>query len=167
MTPTKGNVSDANTTDGILDMARQNASRGNDIAKAATKIIAKRMALGLAAALDPVHSDHVEFARMVPEKVEAFSAASMIMLKQSGEASQQIISLASEEIMTTARATIEMTGCSGPFACAEAQSRFVHAWLSRVSSSLNAMGMLALTAQAAAMEPIRRTVVANAERLGV
>lgn len=166
MTSTNGNVFRTDTTDRILTMARQNASRRDDLAKATTKIIAKRVALGLTAVLDPVHADHVEFARMVPEKVEAFSAAGMIMLNQSGEASRQMMRLASEEVVTTACATIEMTGCSSPVAWAEVQGRFVCAWLSRVTSSLNTMGMLALTAQAAAMAPIRQTVVANAERLG-
>jgi O-methyltransferase involved in polyketide biosynthesis len=166
MTATNGNVSRADTTDGILAMARQNASRGNDIAKATRKIIAKRVALGLAAVLDPMHADHVEFARMVPEKVQAFSAAGMVMLNQSGEASRQMMRLASEEVMTTACATIEMTGCCSPAAWAEAQSRFARAWFSRATSSLNTMGMLMLTAQAAAMAPIRQTVAANAERLG-
>jgi hypothetical protein len=53
-----------------------------------------------------------------------------------------------------------------PAAWAEAQSRFARAWFSRATSSLNMMGMLMLTAQAAAMAPIRQTVAANAERLG-
>lgn len=166
MTATNGNVSRADTTDGMLAMARQNACRGSDIARATTKIIAKRVALGLAAVLDPVHADHVEFARMVPEKVEAFSAAGMAMLNQSGEAGRQMMRLASEEVMTTACATIEVTGFSGPAAWAEAQGRFARAWLSRATSSFNTMGMLVLTAQAAAMAPILQTVSANAERLG-
>ncbi len=68
---------------------------------------------------------------MVPEKVEAFSAAGMVMLNQSGEASRQMMRLASEEVMTTACATLEMTGCSSPAAWAEAQSRLARAWLSR------------------------------------
>jgi O-methyltransferase involved in polyketide biosynthesis len=166
MIATNGNVSRADATDDILAMARQNASRSNDLAKATTNVIAKRVALGLAAALDPMHADHAEFARMVPEKVEAFSVASMVMLKQSGEASRQLMRLASEEVITTTCATIEMTGCSSPAAWAEAQSRLARAWLSRTTSSLNMMGMLVLTAQAAAMAPIRETVVANVERLG-
>jgi hypothetical protein len=124
------------------------------------------VALGLAAVLDPMHADHVEFARMVPEKVQAFSAAGMVMVKQSGEASRQMMRLASEEVMTTACATIKMTGCCSPAAWAEAQSRFARAWFGRATSSLNTMGMLMLTAQAAAMAPIRQTVAANAERLG-
>jgi hypothetical protein len=166
MAATNGNVSPADTADGILAMARQNASRGNDLAKATRRIIAKRVALGLAAVLDPVHADHVEFARMVPEKMEAFSAAGMVMLNQSGEASRQMMRLVSEEVMTTARATIEMTGCCSPAAWAEAQSRFARAWFSRATSSLNMMGMLMLTAQAATMAPIRQTVDDNTQRLG-
>jgi O-methyltransferase involved in polyketide biosynthesis len=165
MTSTNGNGG-ADMTDGMLAMARQNASRGSDMARATTKIIAKRVALGLAAAMDPMHADHVEFARMVPEKVEAFSAAGMVMLDQSGEAGRQMMRLASEEAMTTACATIEISGCFSPLAWAEAQSRFARAWLSRATLSFNTMGMLVLTAQAAAMAPIRQTVVANAERLG-
>lgn len=166
MTSTNGNVSRADTTDSVLAMAMQNAGHGNDLANATTKIIAKRVALGLAAAWDPMHADHAELARMVPEKVEAFSAAGMVMLKQSGEAGREMMRMASEEVMTTACATIEMTSCSSPVAWAEAQSRFARAWLSRATSSFNAMGMLVLTVQAAAMAPIRQTVVANAERLG-
>jgi hypothetical protein len=165
MTSTHDSVSRTDTTDGMLAMATRNASGGNDLAKAMTKIISKRVALGLAAVLDPVHADHVELARMVPEKIEAFSAAGMVMLNQSGEASRQMMRLASQEVMTTASATIEMTGCSSPLAWAEAQSRFAHAWLSRATSSLNTMGMLMLTAHTAAMAPIHQTVVANAERL--
>jgi hypothetical protein len=33
--------------------------------------------------------DRAEFSRMVPEKIEAFSTADMVMLKQSGQASRQ------------------------------------------------------------------------------
>jgi O-methyltransferase involved in polyketide biosynthesis len=165
MTPTNGNVSRADTADGILAMARQNASRGTDLAKASTKIIAKRLALGLAAAFDPVHANHVEFARIVPEKLEAFSAAGMVMLNQSRQASRQMMSLASLEVMTSGRAAMEMATCLTPMALGEAQAGFARAWFERVASRSVALGMLALKAQAAAMAPIRQTVAANVERL--
>ncbi len=103
---------------------------------------------------------------MVREKVETFSAAGMVMLDRSSQANRQLLRLASDEAVTTARATIEMTSCSSPAALAEAQGRFVRAWFDRVTSSFITMGMLALNAQAAAMAPIRHTVIANAERLG-
>jgi len=123
------------------------------------------VALGMAAALNPLQADYVEFAQIIPEKVEAFTAAGMVMMKQSGQAGRQFICLASDEVMTTARATIEMAGCSNPAALAEAQSRFARAWFSRAASSFIALGAHALASQAATMAPIRKTVVANAERL--
>jgi O-methyltransferase involved in polyketide biosynthesis len=166
MNPNSSDVSKADTMGGVLTAATQNAMHAGDIARATSQVIAKRVALGMAAAFDPLQADHVEFAQIIPEKVEAFSTAGMVMLKQSGQASRQMIRLASDEVMTTARATIEMVGCSSPFTLAEAQSRFARAWFSRAASSFIALGALALASQAATMAPIRQTVVANAERLG-
>jgi hypothetical protein len=151
---------------GFLAAATQNATCSGDIAIATTQVIAKRVKLGMAAAFNPLRADRAEFSRMVPEKVEAFSTAGMIMLKQSGQASRQMMRFASDEVMTTALGTIEMTGCSSPIALAEAQSRFARAWFDRATSIWIAMGSWAFGAQSAAMAPIRQTVVANAERLG-
>lgn len=120
----------------------------------------------MAATFNPLEADRAEFSRMVPEKVEAFSTAGMVMLKRSGQANRQMMSFASDEVMTTARATLEMTGCRSPAALAEAQGRFARAWFSRVTSSWIEMGIRAFEAQSAAMAPIRQTVLANAERLG-
>ncbi len=161
-----GDVSHADMMGGVLTAATQNAKHGGDMARATSQVIAKRVALGMAAAFNPVQADHAEFARIIPEKVEAFSTAGMAMLKQSGQASRQMVRLATDEVMATARATIEMTDCSGPAALAEAQSRFARAWFSRAASSFIALGALALASQAAIMAPVRQTVVANAERLG-
>jgi hypothetical protein len=102
---------------------------------------------------------------MVPEKVDAFSGAGMAMMRQSHQAGRQMMRRASDEVMSSARAAIEMIGCSGPAALAEAQGRFARAWVDRATSGFIALGMLAVTAQAAAMTPIRQTVAANAERL--
>jgi hypothetical protein len=166
MTSKSSDVSHADMMGGVLIAAAQNSKHGGDMARATSQVIAKRVALGMAAAFNPLQADHAEFARIIPEKVEAFSTAGMAMLKQSGQASRQMIRLATEEVMTTARATIEMTSCSGPAALAEAQSRFARAWLSRAASSFIALGALALASQAATMAPVRQTVLANAERLG-
>jgi Phasin protein len=102
---------------------------------------------------------------MFPEKVEAFSTAGMVMLKQSGQAGRQMMRFASDEVTTTVRATIEMSGCFSPVALAGAQSRFARAWFDRATSSWIAMGIRAFEAQSAAMAPIREAVIANAERL--
>jgi O-methyltransferase involved in polyketide biosynthesis len=151
---------------GFLAAAAQNARCGGDIALAATHVVARRVALGMAATFNPLWADRAEFSRMVPEKVEAFSSAGMVILKQSGQVNRQMMLSASDEVMTTARATIEMTGCSSPAALAEVQSRFARAWFARATSSWIAMGVRVFEAQSAAMAPIRQTVVANAERLG-
>jgi hypothetical protein len=151
--------------DKVLSAATENAKHGGDIARAAGQVIAKRVALGIAAAFNPLQADHAEFARIIPEKVEAFSTAGMAMLTQSGHARRHIIHLASDEVIATARATIEMTRCVSPAALAEVQSRFACAWFSRTASSWIALGALAMASQAATMAPIRQTVVADAERL--
>jgi hypothetical protein len=158
--------STADAMDGFMAAATQNVSCGGDIAIATTQVIGKRVALGMAATFNPLWADRAEFSRMVPEKVEAFSTAGMVMLKQSGQASRQMMRFASDEVTTTVRATIEMSGCRSPAALAGAQSRFARAWFARATLSWIAMGIQAFEAQSAAMAPIRETVIANAERLG-
>jgi hypothetical protein len=124
------------------------------------------LALGVAATINPLWADRAEFSLMFPEKVEAFSTAGMVMLKQSGQASRQMMRFASDEVTTAVCATIEMSGCCSPVALAGVQSSFARAWFARASLSWFAMGMRAFKAQAAAMAPIRQMVTANAERLG-
>ena len=114
MTSISANVPGTGTIGDMFAIATRNASTGGDLAITASQIVAKRVALGIAAAMDPLRADHAEFERMVPEKVEAFSVAGMIMLEQSGQANRQMTRLASDAAMATARATIAMTGCSSP-----------------------------------------------------
>jgi O-methyltransferase involved in polyketide biosynthesis len=166
MTDHSDTISHADAMDCVVSAARENAARGNDIVIATSQVIAKRVALGIAAAFDPMNADHVEFARIVPEKVKAFSTSGMDMLRHSSEANRQMLRFASDEVTMTVRATMEIAECASPAAFAEAQGRFALACFSRAASSFIKLGMLALTAQAAAMAPIHATVVANAERLG-
>jgi hypothetical protein len=67
--------------------------------------------------------------------------------------------------MTTAQATLSMTSCVNPMAVAEAQGLFALDWINRAAANFFSLGILALTAQQAAMVPIQRTIAANAERL--
>jgi hypothetical protein len=150
---------------GVMTAATRTASSGNELAIAAGQIIAKRVALGVAAAFDPLQADHAEFGRMMPEKMEAFSAASMIMLEQSNQAGWEITRLASDEVMTTARATLSLATCANPVAMAEAQGQFALAWFNRAASNFFAIGLMALGVQQAAMVPIQQTIAANTERL--
>jgi hypothetical protein len=149
----------------MVDLATRTAGSGSDLAIAAGQVVAKRVALGVAAAANPMAADHAEFARMVPEKLQAFSAAGMAMFEHSGEVGNRITRFASDEVMTTARATIEMATCFDPLSILEAQSRFMCAWWERTTANIMTLGMMSLSAQAAALSPIELAVAANTERL--
>jgi len=157
---------DTNTMVDMLTMATRNNSQSNDLVKGATQVVAKRVALGMAAAFHPSRADDVEFTRMVPEKMEAFSAASAVMLRQSDVVSRRVMSFHSDEVAIAVRAGAEMIGCGDPMSLAKSQVRFARAWFDRAASNFITLGMLALTGQAATMAPIRETVFANADRLG-
>ena len=150
---------------GMITAATRNASSSNALAVAAGQVIARRVALGVAAAFDPLTADHAEFGRMVPEKMQAFSAAGMVALEQSNRAGWEITRLAAGEVVTTARATFSLAACTGPMAMAEAQGQFASAWFNRAASNFFAIGLLALGVQQAAMVPIEQTIAANTQRL--
>ena len=149
----------------MLSLATRTADSSSGLAIAAGQVIAKRVALGMAAAVNPMAADHAEFARMVPEKVEAFSAAGLAMLEQSRGAMSQIARLASADFLTTARATIEIATSPSPLAMLDAQARFTRTWLSGAAANLMTLGMMAIGAQAATLQPLRLAVAANNERL--
>ncbi len=146
-------------------MAIQNMSYGDDIARASRHVIGKRVALGVQAALRPHRADHAEFARIVPEKVEAFSAAGKVMMEKSSEAGRQILKDVSLEVITAATAVAAMSRCANPADLAIAQGKFASEWMGRATSRFIDMGLFAMSAQAAALAPIRETVVQNSERL--
>jgi hypothetical protein len=149
----------------VFAAAKRKSGQDRDLLIAAGNVIARRVALGMACALDPLRADRDEFAGIVPEKVEAFSDASMIMLDRSADASRQLSRLAYDEAMATTRATIAIATCANPAALAAAQASFLLGWFDRASSNFAAMGMLALSAQNAAIAPISQSVHANVERL--
>lgn len=151
---------------GLLEVATRNAHSSNDLAAAATRIIARRAALGLAAMFDPMGADHAEFGRMVPEKVEAFSAAGMIMMRQATQAGEQVARFASDAVMAAVQATCAMVGSASPAAMAATQGQFARSWFEQAASNFMAIGILTLGAQEAALVPIQETLAANALRLG-
>jgi len=159
------NRRDPSTMGGVSAMAIHNMSCGDDIARASRHVIGKRVALGVQAALRPHRADHAEFARIIPEKVEAFSAAGKVMMQKSDEAGRQMIEDLSLEVVTAASAVVSMSQRPNPIDLAAAQGRFAYGWMGRAASRFIEMGMFAMAAQAAAMAPIRRTVVENSERL--
>jgi hypothetical protein len=94
---------------GVSALAIRTMTYGDDIARASQQVIRKRVVLGLQAALHPHRADHAEFARIIPEKVEAFSAAGQVMMQKSGEANRQIMEHVSSEVLTVARAAVSMS----------------------------------------------------------
>ncbi len=149
----------------VLAKASDNADRSGDLAKAAGGVMAKRLALGVAAAFDPLQADHAEFARMVPEKVQAFTEVGMIMLRQTEQANRQMTRFGQEELARTTRETMAMARCTNPAELVLAQTRFALGLFERASAQFVAMSMLMLSGQDAAMAPLRQTVAVNAERL--
>jgi len=152
--------------DTVVDAATQNAKSGSDLASAAGQIIAKRVALGVAAIIDPMRADHGEFGRMVPEKIEAFSAAGIILMQQASHACELFTRFASDAVGRATRANLAIAGSANPVEIAETQGHFAAGWFRMTASNFMAMGLLALNAQKAGMLPIQQTIAANAERLG-
>jgi hypothetical protein len=159
------NRRDPSTMGGVSALAIHNMTCGDDIARASRHVIRKRVTLGVQAALRPHRADHAEFAKIIPEKVEAFSAAGKVIMQKSDEAGRQMIEDLSLEVATAASAVVSMSQCPNPVDLAAAQGRFAYGWMGRATSRFIEMGMFAMAAQAAAMEPIRQTVVENSERL--
>jgi hypothetical protein len=164
--PTNAHKSETHSIAGFLAAVTRNADRSGDVALAAHKVIGKRVELGMAAALDPLGADHAEFVQIIPEKVEAFTSASVIMLKHTSRAGRTLTRLASDEMTTAFRAITALVTSPNPAALAEAQGNIARAWFERAAANFLGWSMLALDAQDAALAPIRQTVVANAERLG-
>jgi O-methyltransferase involved in polyketide biosynthesis len=157
---------DVDTIDGMFAEATRSAGRSKDLAIAAGKVVEKRVALGMKGFQNLKEEDHIEFGRMVPEKVQALAAAGMALLKHANHANQQMLGFASAEVMATSRAAIGIAQCSSPAAFMQAQGKFARAWFVRKTSNFIAAGMLSLEGQDAIMAPICQTVAANADRLG-
>ena len=155
----------AGTLGSVMEAARRSADVTKDLTVAAGQVVARRMALGMASGLNPSQSDRAEFARMVPEKVEAFSAANRIMLSQSSLLAQEMTRLASEEVHASARATLAMASCTSPMALATAHGRFMLDWFNRATANFVALGMMSIGAQDAAMAPLVQQVAVNVARL--
>jgi hypothetical protein len=150
------------TVHGVLAAATRSAGNSNALAIGAAQVIARRVALGVAASVNPLQADHGEFARMVPEKLAACTEAGRILLRWSDTARRQAVHSACDEVMVTARASTAMAHSANPAALASAYAR---AWCARMAAHSLSAGVLLLEAQDAAMAPFRETVAVNLQRL--
>jgi hypothetical protein len=139
--------------------------KGSELAVASGEVIARRMALGATALADPATADHVEFSRMVPEKMAALSAVAAVVQQRSVAVMAEMTRFASREATIALHAAGELALCSTPSALAAAQGRFVVGWFARAASQSLALGSLAMSAGGAMLAPIHRTATGNAKRL--
>lgn len=155
----------ANDIGATLAVASSGAAAGGELMVASGTVIALRMAMGVRALADPLTADHAELARLVPEKSEAVSAASIILLQQVGEAAHRATLFALDEFSAAADATTEITACGNPSALCTLPGNLALAAFGRVVAQSIAMGTLAMVAQQAAMSPFHLAATANAKRL--
>jgi len=141
------------------------ALKGAALAQAAGHVVAKRTALGLVAMADPTRADQAEFARMVPEKMEAFGTSAMTFMQCSAELAQHAVRFASSEMAIATKATAELARCRTPAAAAAAQSRFATAWFFRAFSQSIAVCALAMRSYGAVMNPVHQGAIRNSRRL--
>ena len=147
------------------DIGATLAAASGELMVASGTVIALRAAMGVRALADPATVDHGELALMLPEKTEAMSAASMILLQQAGEAAHRATLFALSELSAAAEATTKVAACGDPSARAALQGNLALAAFGRVMAQSIAMGTLAMMAQQAAMAPFHRAATANAKRL--
>jgi hypothetical protein len=148
-----------------LRVAGRNGRKTGEIALAAGQVVARRMALGAQAMVDPLNADHVEFAKIIPEKARAFSEAGMTWLQWSGKAVEQMASFAASEMATAAEGAVALAGCRTPADVIAVQGSLATSWFARVMSQSISLGSLALRSQGETMAPLHRTVTENARRL--
>jgi hypothetical protein len=141
------------------------AAAGSELMVASGTVIALRAAMGVRGLADPANADHGELARLLPEKSEAISAASMILLQQAGEAAHRAMLFALDELSAAADATKKIAACGDPSALAALQGNLALATFGRVMAQSIALATLAMGAQQAAILPFHRAATANAKRL--
>jgi hypothetical protein len=155
------------TCDGnVVGIAERNVRRGHELSVVSGEVIARRMAMGVTAMLDPANADQGELARLVPEKSEAISASGMAMLEQSGPLAERVTRFAVDEVLLAARAWASLASCRTPGAFVMAHQGLTFSWLVRMMAQGGAISAVALQSQGDALTPFRSAATANAERLG-
>jgi hypothetical protein len=108
----------------FLSAARHNSSQTAELTLAAAEVVFRRMTLGGFALVNPAAADHAEFARMVPEKTQAFSDAGSILISRSAQIGQEMGQFIADEMTLTAQtATAVLTSARprqhdrGPSGC--------------------------------------------------
>jgi hypothetical protein len=135
-----------------------------EMAQAAGTVIAERNALGLRALTSPFEAT-AELSRLVPEKLQALSAASTAVSGHTAEIGQRMIRMATDEFSIAMRTASQLWLCRTPTDYLTAQNHAVMDWFGRAFSHSMSLGTMITRSQAAALRPVHRAATDNARRL--
>ncbi len=148
-----------------LTAAGKTSLKSAALAMAASQVIARRSALGMAALSDPVRADNLELSRILPEKIGALSRAAFGVAQPSREIARQIARYSGTETVMLAGAMGALARCRTPAAVAAIQTQYATAWFFRSLSHAIAVNEIGMRSWSALVAPLHRTVLSNAERL--
>ncbi len=159
------NCSNQTAMANVRSTAGSNSGQTMELTLAAAEVVFRRMTLGGFAIVNPLGADHDEFARMVPEKTQAFSDAGSVLMDRSARIGQEVTRLFANEMIRAAETATAMLTIPNPASMMVAQAEAALSWAERVATLPRAICLLALEAQAAVMAPIHRTATNNLKRL--
>lgn len=129
------------------------------------RVVQKRMELGMDAVRNPVTADYVEFGKMLPEKIEALSSASVIFGEKSTILAIQGMRFMTHEAAQAARHAQALIASPNPLAALTAQTAYVVAAAQRLVNASLLLSSMGATLIDASGTPSHRTVMANDRRL--
>lgn len=142
-----------------------NADHGGEMMRAASDVIAARMAILAEGFANPMKADVREISLMGTEKMEAMSASAAAVASTLGELAARSSKSAMDEMGHAARAASAMATAKTPPGAASAQMAWAMGWWSRASTQMLSLNTELLKAQAEALKPIHAAATANARRL--
>ncbi len=145
--------------------ATTNADHGGEMMRAASDVIAARMAIMAEGFANPMKADVREMSLMGTEKMEAMSASAAAVAGTLGDLAARTSKSAMDEMGHAARAASAMAAAKTPQGAASAQMSYAMGWWSRASTQMLSLNTELLKAQADALKPIHAAATANARRL--
>jgi hypothetical protein len=140
------------------------AAKLAELTVAAHTVVSERHALGMRAHTDPLVA-HSEFARLVPEKVRAFSEAGVAITRYAAELTGQVTRMAAGEVAAATAAATRLASCRTPVEAMAVNGRLAMDWWGRGLSRWMSMAALATRSQAAILAPVHLAATRNARRL--
>lgn len=149
-----------------LVSAAATARAGSELAEAAGRVVAARLAVLAEATADPLHADLDEMALMGTEKAVALAQSLAGLGLGLAEAGQRLMVSAEAEARHAGQAFDGLTLGDGPAGVVLAQALYALGWWERALGGALAVNASLLEAQAEALRPIHAAALANARRLG-